>query len=217
VARAGDVLAVFGGTFDPPHSGHVSMLDAALSVGGVDGVLVVPSARPPHKASAPSASYSDRLAMSRLMSEFFGRGVCVSDIEGRMSTGEVLSYTFDTLEALELEYPGVELRFLIGGDSLAALHTWFKADEIVARWGVLTVPRSDSEGVRSSGLEFVLRENWPLGIASKLVDSILSCEKVDISSSLVRARLEGGEDVSALLPPSVLSYIEKKGLYKCRK
>ena len=209
------IVAVFGGTFDPPHLGHLSMLDAAFSAGVVDKAVVVPAARPPHKAAEPAADFEDRLEMARLMGEGVSGKVAVSDIESRLDS-DGPTYTFETMAALETEMPGVELRFLIGGDSLVALHTWFKARGIVERWGVVTVPRR-GEGDGSEATERVLAENWSPEIASRLLESILPCGMEDVSSSAVRRLLAEGKDASVFLQPAVSAYIKRKGLYKCRK
>ena len=191
------------------------MLDAAFSAGGVDEALVVPAARPPHKASAPAAGFSERVEMARIMGGLASGNVSVLDIESRIGGGGP-TYTFDTMLALEGDFSDAVLRFLIGGDSLASLHTWFKAGEIVDRWGVITVPRR-GEGDGSEATEKVLTEKWPPAIASKLLESILPCGMMDVSSSEVRRLLAEGGDASAFLPPAILEYIERKGLYKCRK
>jgi nicotinate-nucleotide adenylyltransferase len=139
----------------------------------------------------------------------------VLDIESKIG-GDGPSYTFDTMAALGRSFPDADLRFLIGGDSLSTLHSWRKAREIVDRWGVITVPRRGT-GDGSEATERVLRENWPPEIASRLLESILPCGMMDVSSSEVRRLLAEGGDASASLPPPILEYIERKGLYKCRK
>ena len=211
--------AVFGGTFDPPHIGHASLVDAVLSGGWADSVVLVPAARPPHKTRPPVADFADRLemtgVMARAVSEKHGRGaerVSVSEVEAGLGDGP--TYTYNMMSALEGELDGAELALLLGGDSLAMLHSWRNAREIAERWRVLTFPRA---GADTTTLEQVVRENWPSAVASRLLDSILPFEMVDVSSSLIRDSLRDGGDVSALMPEGVLDYIERKGLYKWPK
>ena len=213
------VVAVFGGTFDPPHVGHAAIVDAVLSGGWADSLILVPAARPPHKMRPPAADFADRLEMTGVLAHAvvekhgWGSGdVSVSDVESRLGDGP--TYTLKMMSALEKELAGAELALLVGGDSLAMLHSWRNAREIVKRWRVLTFPRI---GADTASLEQVVRENWPSAVASRLLDSILPFRMVDVSSSMIRDCLRNGGDVSTLILGGVLEYIERKGLYKWPK
>ena len=213
-------LAVFGGTFDPPHVGHAAIVDSVLSGGWADSVVLVPAARPPHKTSRPVADFPDRMEMTRLMAESISsqRGwssarVSVSDVESRL--GEGPTYTHNMMLALDREFDGVELLLLVGGDSLGMLHSWHAAREIAERWRVLTFPRAGGD---AHSLEKVVRENWPSAVASRLLDSILPFEMVDVSSSMIRGCFqEDGDAASAYLLREVWDYIKRKGLYNWPK
>ena len=120
--------AFYGGSFDPPHLGHLGIAKQALASGKTARVLFVPAFDPPHKSGGKRAPFADRLAMTRLLAE--GQpGIEVSDIEGRL--GLHPSYTFAVLSALEKERPGERLQLLIGGDSLLSLHEWAHASELI--------------------------------------------------------------------------------------
>jgi nicotinate-nucleotide adenylyltransferase len=141
--------AVFGGSFNPPHNGHVRAALAAKAALNADRLLVIPAARPPHKAQAaetPSAAV--RLALARLA--FSGlEGVEVSDIELRRGG---LSYTADTVRALRTRYPGDELVLLVGTDMLASLESWRDFRAILADASLAAFPRRPGEEERIDGL-----------------------------------------------------------------
>lgn len=202
--------AFFGGTFDPPHAGHLAIVRAVLEGGYADGVLVAPALHPPHKSRGPLTSFPHRLAMLRLA--FAGiAGAEVSEIEDVV--GEHPSYTFETLARVETHYPGHEIVLLIGGDSLRQLHTWHRAAALVSRWPVLVYPRP-GEPVALTDLS----RHWPEETARRLVATVLPLAEHDLSATAIRDRLarhEIGQDpgLAGLLPPGVGEYIHRHGLY----
>ena len=184
-------LAVFGGSFDPPHIGHVFLATYALSVRGVERVLVVPTFE--HAFGKPLHAFAERLAMCELA---FGllAGCEVSPLERELGG---VSRTLRLVEELARRHPDHQLRLLVGSDILAQSARWQRFDDIVALAPLLVAERA---GHRSSA---------PEGASSPLLP--------EVSSSTVQAALARGDDVSHWLPRAVASYIDQHALYRDRE
>jgi nicotinate-nucleotide adenylyltransferase len=187
-------IAVFGGTFDPPHLGHLVLAaDVHLRL-GVDRVVFVPSADPPHKQGRAVTSAELRLEMVRAAVQGDDRFE-VDDLELRR---QGLSYTVDTLRQFRRRDPGGELFFLIGADALRDFPTWRAPDE-VARLATLAL-------VERSG------ESAPTEPAHRVVH--VPVTRVDISSTEIRRRIAAGASVRYLVTEPVRQIIEREGLYR---
>ena len=199
-------LGLFGGSFDPPHRGHVLPVQAAREKLGLDRVLYLPTARPPHKTDRRQAPAWSRFAMIELA--LLGEaGLFVSPFE--LTPGRV-AYTVETLEHFRSELPDAELHLLIGGDSFLALDRWVRWREIVALARIVVLARpgfsvSDPpDGTHPEVLELLAR-----GRAVLIED-----EHVDLSSSELRRTLaEGHSPAPGQVVPGVLDYVRKYGLY----
>ena len=178
-------VAVYGGSFDPPHLGHVLSVAWALSAAEVDEAWVIPTWKHAF-GKAHSATFEQRAVMCELAFAPF-RNVAVSDVEQRL--GDV-SRTLRTLEALRLEHPSASFRLVIGADVLPTTDRWYRWDEITKLAPPLVIGR---EG-------YPVPEGCPVSIPN-------------VSSTGIRAALEGGGDLSGLLPRSVIEYIRANGLY----
>jgi nicotinate-nucleotide adenylyltransferase len=185
---------MFGGTFDPPHVAHLALAERAREQLGLDRVVFVPAARPPHK---PAESVSDadvRLAMTRLAVQ--------GNPAFRVSRYELLrggtSFTVDTLRALKRAHPRARLYLLIGADSLADFHTWREPD-LIRRLATLVV--AGRPGARSAGA----------GRGRRFVR--LGGPALDVSSSEIRARLRRGLSVRYLVPDAVVRYATRRRVY----
>lgn len=200
-------LLLLGGTFNPVHIGHLILAEEVREEFGYDLVLLVPSARPPHKAVDVDPGPAERLAMLRLAIAS-NPSLAVDDCE---LARPGLSYTVDTLRGLSGRYAFDGRPGLIIGDDLApGFPSWREpeaivglADIIVARrGGVSRVPGAAG----ATGSEGSLP--WPCARANNRL--------IPISSSEIRERLASGLSVRYLLPDSVLEHIRSKGLYGCR-
>jgi nicotinate-nucleotide adenylyltransferase len=178
-------VAIFGGSFNPPHLAHQMAITGALEIGAVDEVWVVPTYR--HAFGKDLEPFADRVEMCRRMAVRLGPEVTVSTVEAEIG-GE--SRTLYTLERLVELLPGTVLRLLIGADILAETHSWYRWDEVERLAPPLVFGRS---GHHSDGCDLVLP---------------------DISSTEARRRLAAGESVRELLPAAVASYIVDRGLYR---
>lgn len=190
-------LGIFGGTFDPPHTGHLALAECAREQLGLDRVLFVPAARPPHKRGAKRSSAAHRVAMTRAAVRG-NPAFAVSTIETRRRGP---SWTVDTVRALAAEHAGEELWLLMGADSYAAFGTWREPAEIArhARLAVALRP-----GTRAP--------KRPRGVARDRV-TFLENPELEISSSAVRERARAGRSVRYLVPDAVARHIARHGLY----
>lgn len=192
--------ALFGGSFDPVHTGHVAMVRHILQHGLADRVFVVPNTRSPWR-DEPLAAAGNRLAMCRLAFEAMP-GVAV---DGREAVAGRPAWTVDTLEALVAEHPGVHWRVAIGADHLASFGAWRNPGRILELAELLVLGRAgaatDAVAIAAAGL--------PPG-------RVVTAPPFDhpVSGSAVRAILCAGGDGAALLPPAVAAYIAARGLYR---
>jgi nicotinate-nucleotide adenylyltransferase len=184
-------LGLFGGSFDPIHMGHLLAASEAAEVLGLDRVLFVTAAHPPHKT--PVAPPEDRHVMVLLAT--------LEDPRFEASRLELdrpgPSYTVDTLRAARALYPGAELFFITGADAYRDVLTWKEGGRL-------------SEYAR---LVAVSRPGYPRPELPVPVDW-LEVPEYGVSSSLVRARLRAGRSVRYLVPRPVEVYLEKQGLYR---
>jgi nicotinate-nucleotide adenylyltransferase len=198
---------LFGGSFDPVHSGHISIAkDAARSL-GAERVSLVPAAGAPHKRAGASATAGDRLEMCR-------RAVAgdalfdVLDVEIRRGG---VSYTVDTLRELAAgPCAGDSLMLLVGQDQLAGLPQWKEAREIASLAPIAVVPRTGALEPPWDALEVALGREAALGIRARM----LKVAPVTISSTDVRRRVAEGRSVRCWVPDPVADYIEERGLYR---
>ncbi len=206
--------AVFGGSFDPIHFGHLVIADEMLEQLELDRVLFVPAALPPHKPAGSLAPAEDRCEMVRLAvagHEHFE----VSDIELRRRGP---SFTVDTLEALQ--HAGGELILLIGSETFLDLLSWRQPRRIVELARLVVVPRTGSAfDPESTAAQKVLREvgaerfaTSPDAVALRTV-VVLHATSLPISSSELRARSRQGRSLAYRTPDAVIAYIQRRRLY----
>jgi len=191
-------LGVFGGTFDPPHVGHLALAEWARGELRLDRVLFVPAGTPPHKAAA-RASAAHRVAMTRRAVRG-NPAFAVSTIEARR---EGPSYTADTLAAIARANPGAELFLLMGADMYATFDTWVRPAEIAARATLAVALRPGAKRGRSSRAARAGRGvRW------------LANPALEISSSAVRERARRGASLRYLVPDAVARYVAAHRLYR---
>jgi len=201
-------IAIFGGTFDPVHHGHLIVARAVAEQRGLQQVTFVPSGRPPHKQPA-HASGADRLAMLRLATE--GEPLlAVSDVELRRPGP---SYTYNTLLALREQWgPETELHLVIGSDMLADLPNWHRARDVVELARVVTVARPPWQR-RTDELMAGVGRAFGRDAAERLSGSVVAVPLIDISSTEVRRRVAEGRSIRFLVPEPVREYVESRTLY----
>ncbi len=196
-------IGIFGGSFNPPHMGHILALREFLTKLALDRVVLIPAGDPPHKTlSANSPTAAQRLQMSRLAVQDVEK-VYVSDIE---ISREGRSYTADTITLLREEYPNDELFLLMGTDMFYSFASWYQPERIVAEAKICVAYREKEQTRKLQACAQSLRDT--LGAEILFVEN----EYLPHSSTSVRAMLAFG-CAESYLPPAVLQYIQENGLY----
>ncbi len=192
-------IGVFGGAFDPIHTGHVQLAVQAKKELKLSEVVLIPTALPPFSEKSCSAPFADRFEMTRLA---FGdmNGFAVSDIEKKLK-GK--SYTINTVRALKEIYPKDELYLLIGGDQLYTIERWFRYEALLKECRVTAVTRA--------GMSYADMQEYANELGRVRV---LNLDVPDISSTTVRELLSTGGDTSGMIPDIVRKYIDDRGLYR---
>ena len=189
-------LGLLGGTFDPPHFGHLFVAYTALEQLGLDEVRLIPAHRQPLKQDAGTTSAEHRLAMTRLLA--------AEDPRLRVDTIELerggLSFSIDTVRALRAQRPSREVILLVGEDVVPTLPKWREAEALAEEARVVVVSRRG--GFESAGPGAVL----PL--------ERIESRRVDISASEIRARVRAELPIRGFVPESIVHYIATHGLYR---
>ena len=199
------VIALYGGSFNPPHLGHIDAARVSLEKLNADKLILMPASVPPHKALAQhSPASSERLEMTKLAAKLIP-GAEVSDYEIQK---EGRSYTVETLRCLKKEHPEDRLFMLIGEDMFLSLDTWRAPDEIMALATIVALRRKDGD---LSVME-AKAEEYKSRYGAKII--LIEDEPLEVSSTQIRNMIAEGKDTGDLLPESVLEYIKEHNLYK---
>lgn len=200
-------VLLYGGSFNPIHNGHLIVARAAAEQLGVERTILIPSAAPPHKNGGDLSDPEQRLAMARL-AVADEPGFEVADVEIRRPGP---SYTLLTVEEYRRRLgPDVPFLWLIGGDTLPELHTWYRVGELVDLCRIVTAARPGFETPDLSPLVGFLT---PVQI-QRLREGILTTPLIDISATEIRRRVREGRSIRYLVPESVAEYIRRRGLYR---
>jgi len=208
-------VALFGGTFDPIHRGHLAIASAAANSFALDCILFAPVGRQPLKAETPIASFADRLAMVRLACcSAQSRSPSGADPRFIASTLDAPhpdgspNYTVNTLAAMALEYPAASLFVLSGADSFLDLRHWRAPDEVLAlaEWIVVSRPEFPTTEPQLEALALTPAERARIHLLATIHE--------DVSATELRSRLRAGDPCPGLLPPEVAAYIQSHHLYR---
>ena len=202
-------IGIYGGTFNPPHLGHITAARAVFDLLELDELWLIPAGLPPHKEMPAGSPTSDqRLEMTRLAGEQLGIGgkVKVLDMELRRA-GK--SYTADTLAELKRQNPDHDFWLLMGTDMFLTLQTWRGPEEILRLAGIAAFGRTetDSEELFAIQRDYLMRTYPGCRIFTLTIPGV-----IDVSSTEIRAALAKGEG-GTLLAPAVYGYILREGLY----
>jgi nicotinate-nucleotide adenylyltransferase len=195
-------LGILGGTFNPPHIGHLVMAQEAFDQLGLESVMLMPVAQPPHKEADADPGADVRLELCRLAAADDDR-LSVSDLE--IERGGA-SYTVDTLRALHDRVPEHDLTFIVGGDMAHSLPSWREPEAILdmARLAV-----AERDGLRR---EDIARRLAPLHPGDRVV--FFDMPRIDLSSSAIRERVAEGRTIRYLVPDPVGEAIRSRRLYR---
>ncbi|MFB5087950.1 nicotinate-nucleotide adenylyltransferase [Psychrobacillus sp. PGGUH221] len=187
-------VGILGGTFNPPHMGHLIIANEVLHALNLDEIRFMPNATPPHKKKDEHVSEANRLKMVKLAIKDMPK-MNVETIE--LERGGT-SYTFDTMELLQEREPSTTFFFIIGGDQVEYLPKWHRVEELVKKVQIVGVPRP----------------NTTFETAYPIIK--LDIPQIELSSTIVRNRLQNRKTTKFLLPESVKDFIQKEKLYEAR-
>jgi nicotinate-nucleotide adenylyltransferase len=196
-------LGILGGTFNPPHLGHIAVASHARTQLGLERLTLMPSHAPPHKAATEDPGPEQRLRMCELaVTGHAGLSACALEVKRGGS-----SYTVDTLLSLHDLHPDTQFTLILGSDIARTLPSWHRARELpaLARVAVAERPGDGREPVRQALAELGVDE---AGMA------FLTMPPVDISSSQVRERVAHGGNIEELVGPVLAAYISERRLYR---
>lgn len=192
-------LAIFGGSFDPPHIGHLLAASDACDQLRLDRLVFVPAATQPLKRGQAAASPGQRLAMVRL--------AVAGDSRFEASAVEIerggLSFTVDTLSHFATQYPSAERYLLVGADVLGSFEQWREPERILQLARLVLLERQTDDGAR-----------WPVGPRSGFDVTRLPTRRVDISSTEIRERVRLNKPIRGFVTDDVAAFIARDGLYR---
>lgn len=197
-------LVVFGGTFNPPHIGHLLLAENAVCELGADKIIFMTAGNPPHKDCDEVIDKKHRYEMVKLLTSG-NKAFIASDFE---INRESKSYTADTLAELHKLYRDTEIYFIVGLDSFFNIEKWYEPELIFERCKIAVSLRG---GFDSDGFDDKVRyykKNYNAEIVK------IRMPEIEVSSSDIRKRISEGKPVENMLTKEVLKYIEKNGLYK---
>lgn len=189
-------IGLFGGSFNPIHNGHVRLAKSLLQEAALDEVWFLVSPQNPFKQDQQLLDDDKRLQLVRLALKEEPQ-LMASDFEFHLPKP---SYTWNTLQALEQEYPERKFTLLIGGDNWEAFDKWYRYEDILKRYPIIVYPR---EGSKVSGVKFQVSD-------IQIVETPL----INISSTQIRQRLQEGKSVRGLVNTEVAMVIEQEHLYR---
>lgn len=210
-------IGLMGGTFNPIHMAHLRIAEEARERCGLDRVLFIPVADPPHKPLAGEVPFGQRCRMVSLAIAD-NPAFELSDIEGRRG-GK--SYSIDTIGVFREQYPGAELYFIIGSDSFLELGTWHRYADILRSCNLIVVERPGRQvGDPLSALPVAIQGELRYTPASRSLEHAAGTRVhffagclLDISSSEIRRLAAAGHSISYLVPPQVEAYIKEQRIY----
>ncbi|RRK09870.1 nicotinate-nucleotide adenylyltransferase [Lactiplantibacillus garii] len=185
-------VGLLGGTFNPPHLGHLIMAQQVGDQLGLDEVRFMPDAQPPHVDEKKTIPAVDRVNMVQ--------AAIADNPLFRLETAEIKrggkSYSYDTIKALKAQHPDTQYYFIIGGDMVDYLHTWYRINDLVKLVTFVGIKRT---GYPTTSQYPVIWVDAPL---------------IDISSTQIRKKISHGHTVRYLVPDAVAAYIEEHHLYE---
>lgn len=184
-------IGILGGTFNPPHLGHLIIADQVRDQLGLEKIIFLPSANPPHAKGKTTIDAKHRVRMVEKAIELESQ----FELDFTEINRGGKSFTFDTIKSLTEQNPDIEYYFIIGADMVEDLPSWYKIDELVNLVQIVAVNRP----------QYSVETAFPL--------IFIDVPNIEISSSTIRQKISDQCSVKFLLPDKVLEYIEAEGLY----
>lgn len=196
---------MFGGSFDPVHSGHVQVARHSLQSLGADRLIFIPARRSPHKSDFPTSGHHRIEMVRRAIADI--DGFSVSDCE---LTRPAPSYTLETIHFFRKQFGDeVVLHWLIGADQLSDFDRWYCVDELLRLCHVSVMVRAGYPLPDFTRFRGIFSDS----IIQQLKDDVVETPMIDLSSTAIRSQLAAGTLPSEALPPSVFEYIQHNHLY----
>lgn len=192
---------IFGGSFNPPHLGHLHLAESIHDALHLDEVLLIPAKQPPHKSFAAYAGAEDRLAMCRLLAEKHP-WLRAEDYELRQDR---ISYSYYTVQYFKEKFPDTKFWLMVGGDMLTYFTKWYRWQDILGYVSLAAVAREPGELEKIRETAENLRQYGEI--------SIVNVESYPISSTKIRGMVGKNSDYSCYLPEKIVQYIKKRNLY----
>ena len=197
-------IGIFGGSFDPVHTGHLVLAEHVRDGAGLDRVILLPAYESPFKIGRSGADSNQRLEMTKLAAadnEHFE----VSELD--VGKGRV-SYTVDLMAELSAIYPDDRLYFIAGTDSFLGIEKWMGSEELLTRYGFVIGTRPGYRDEELAEHAERMREKYGAEVIT------VNIPKVDISSTDIRRRCRDGRSIKYLVPDAVGEFIARNGLYR---
>jgi nicotinate-nucleotide adenylyltransferase len=218
--KRGRAVAIFGGTFDPIHCGHLIVAGAAARRFHLDEIYFVPSSRPPHKKRQELAAFSHRYAMVALACAGKARFVpSLAEAPDDAATPHVF-YSIDTVRRFREQHAHDEIYFILGADSFLEIPIWWSYEALLDSCDFIIASRP---GIRLEALKRVIpahllghpnaRTRNAIALRKSTVHLLTSVAS-DVSSTEIRRRCKRGASIHALVPPAVEDYIHRQALYR---
>lgn len=199
-------IILFGGTFDPVHTGHIAIAESAAAKIGASKVILIPARRSPHKEQKPMAADNDRIAMLKLAIT----GNCLFQISPVELNRAEPSYTIDTIRHFRHKLgPDCQLHWLIGADMLKDLPRWYKIDDLLKDCTICVMNRG---GFGKPDFDSLISKLGAENI-KKLRRNMIETPLIKISSTEIRQKTSQNQNISKFLHPNVMEYIKKYRLY----
>ena len=182
----------FGGSFDPPHRGHLKMLQSCINDSHL--FVLIPVSQSPFKDKVPVASKNQRIQMLELFTEKLESYIVIDNWEINQSGP---SYTYETVRHLQKKYPGCNLSMVVGADQLISFEKWKNYGEIMNSVRIVGFNRDQSQFIPLNGMQISWREDF----------------QVDISSSVIQDKIDNGRIPTEDLTPEIIEFIQENKLY----
>ena len=219
-ARTSRSIAIFGGTFDPIHSGHLAVAEASEHLFGLDAIYFVPLSRPPHKEREKLAEFCHRYAMAALAVAGHSKFIpSLAEAPPESGAAEVF-YSIDTVRRFRREYPRDRIYFIVGADSFLEITIWKSFEALLDSCDFIIASRP---GFRIDAVRQVLPSKMLGGKPARAPNAIalrkstvhlLTAVSSEVSSTEIRRCCKSGASIHALVPEDVEDYILKQALYR---
>lgn len=199
-------IGIYGGTFDPPHLGHINACKEFLEAISLDTLYVIPAFLPPHKTINSGISPQNRLEMTEIAFSSLSEKIVVSDMEFKR---QGKSYTAETIKYFKDNYQNVDIYFLCGTDMILTMDMWYRPEYIFANAKIVYVRRENYQEITKKideKCEFY-KEKYNADII------YLSLDTKEMSSSEIRSAILEKKELSGYLSPEIIEYINRNALY----